>query len=260
MTSDLVETGHSEGGPPPLRNQPTVASGVTGNAHPAVPVSPSGPVPTGPSAGRLAAEDAAVQYEQVAARLLSLGETGHFSLAVTSTVSGEGVSTVCVGLAFALAKSTSREVLLIDANLRRPSLHEMLGKPMGPGLHELLAGKGDPDHPEMADSPMHTDVRAFRTKVPNLWLLPSGASMEYPAQLMTSEAAKGHISHLRDRFDFVIIDCPPVLSAVDTASICRLADGVVLVLRSGLIPRDEVTRAKNLLEGATILGVILNGV
>lgn len=228
----------SEGGPPiPGTADPRVQSTGDGGA---------GRAPTGSPSGVPISDEDVAKYERVVAKLLSAGDTGHYSLAVTSSVSGEGVSTACVGLAVALATSTAGKVLLVDANLRRPSLHEWFGAPPGPGLGDLVAGSA------------HQPV--FGTKVPNLWLLPSGVAQKHPAQLMTSEAARVQIQGFRTHFDYVVIDCPPVLSTVEAASVCRLADGVIIVLRAGLTPREDVSRTKGLLAGAPIMGVILNGV
>lgn len=202
-----------------------------------------GPV-SGPSSHVVDAD--ASEYERVVARLLSAGETGHLTLAVTSSVSGEGVSEVSAGLAVALATSTTKRVLLVDANLRCPSLHERFGVPVGPGLCDLIGGA--------------SDLVAVRTPIPNLHLLPSGTSAQHPAQLMTSEAAQTRMKGLQTHFDYVVLDCPPVLSTVDGASICRFAGGVIIVVRSGLTPREDVDRTQDLLKGAPILGVVLNGV
>jgi len=193
-----------------------------------------------------ALDDDLSKYERLVARLLSDGDAENHLLAVTSSVSGEGVSTVCAGLAVALARNTTRSVLLVDANLRRPALHERFGIPLGPGLRDFIAGTAS--------------QVAFGTNVPNLSLLPSGASVQHPAQLMTSETARTRIRALQTRFDYVVVDCPPVLSTVDAVSICRLADGVIVVLRSGLTPREDIERTRELLADAPLMGVILNGV
>jgi Mrp family chromosome partitioning ATPase len=168
---------------------------------------------------------------------------------------------VCVGLAVALATSTTKSVLLLDANLRRPALHQLLGAPLRPGLRELLAERGQPHRPyDPARVPAEPEVSALSTTVPNLWLLPSGDVMEHPAQLMTSEATKIQIEALRARYHYVVIDCPPLLAAVDAASICRFASGVIVVVRAGVTPREDVRRAQELLEGVPILGAVLTGV
>lgn len=198
-----------------------------------------------PHPGAFVGDDVASQFELVAARLLSVGQGGHFALAVTSSVLGEGVSTVSAGLAVTLANSTTKRVLLVDANLRHPSLHQLFGVSAQPGLHELVEGN---------------QISALPTALPNLWVVSSGAPVEHAVQLMTSEAAIKQLRLLRERFDYLIIDCPPVLSAAETISICRLANGVIIVVRSGLTPRDDVARARGMLEGTPVMGVILNGV
>ncbi len=206
-------------------------------------------------------EEAIAQYERVSARLLYAGNGEPFTLAVTSSVSGEGVSTVSLGLALSLATSTPTKVALVDANLRNPTLHRMLGLPLQPGLRETVEGN---EHFEWQSDPSELfgalGLAASQSVVPNLWLVPSGEPMSHPAQLTTSEGAKAAIRGLKSRFGYVVIDCPPVLSAVDASSLCRLADGVVLVVRAGLTPRDDIMRARELLVGVPILGVILNGV
>lgn len=209
-------------------------------------------------------DEAVAQYGGVAARLLLSGESGPFTLVVTSAVSGEGVSTVSIGLAVALAASTTKSVVLLDTNLRRPALHDMLGLPLEPGLHQVVSeepvkrGRGrTPDSSKLFGA-LGRD--ALSTSVSNIWLVPAGAWMSNPAQLTTSAASRIAINSLHERFDFVIVDCPPVLSAVDAASICRLAGGVVLVVRAGVTPREDVKRAQELLRGEPVMGVVLNGV
>jgi len=247
MSSQAAQTQRVTAGPAPsARREParSEAEGVSATERDLAPK--DGDVRVGvPSVPLVNAEDVA-KYERVVARLLSGSDTKNRTLAVTSSVSGEGVSTVCVGLAVALARSTTKSVLLVDANLRRPALHERFGVPLDPGLCDLIAGTAN-----------HA---ASRTTVPNLCLLPSGTSHQSPAQLMTSEAARARIPELQNYFDYVIVDCPPVLSAVDAPTLCRLASGVIIVLRSGLTPREDVGRTRDLLDGAPIMGVILNGV
>jgi polysaccharide biosynthesis transport protein len=207
-------------------------------------------------------DEAVAQYGGVAARLLLAGESGPFTLVVTSAVSGEGVSTVSIGLAVALAASTTKSVVLLDANLRRPALHDMLGLPFEPGLHQVVSDQ----HVRKGRTPDSSKLfgalgrDALGTSVPNIWFVPAGAHMSNPAQLTTSAASRIAINSLHERFDFVIVDCPPVLTAVDAASICRLAGGVVLVVRAGITPREHVKRAQELLRGEPVMGVVLNGV
>jgi capsular exopolysaccharide synthesis family protein len=207
------------------------------------------------------ADDALAQYGRLIARLLVAGELEPYMLAVTSAVPGEGVTSVCLGLAAALAASTVKDVALVDANLRRPALHTTMGLAGQPGLHEVVAGneayEWRPDSAEYFGALSRT---AVETAVPGLWLVPSGERMANPAQLTTSDGARAALKSLRARFNYTIIDCPPVLAAVDAVPICRSADAAVIVMRAGITPREEVKRAQELLKGVPIMGVILNGV
>jgi polysaccharide biosynthesis transport protein len=211
--------------------------------------------------GVLSADEALAQYGRLIGRLLVAGELEPYMLAVTSAVPGEGVTSICVGLAAALAASTVKDVALVDANLRCPALHTTLGLPGHPGLHEVVAGnEGYEWRPDSAEYFGALSRTAAQTEVPNLWLVPSGAPMANPAQLTTSDGARAAMKSLRARFNYSIVDCPPVLTAVDAVPICRSADAAVIVMRAGLTPREQVKRAQELLKGVPIMGVILNGV
>ena len=183
----------------------------------------------------------AARYERVVSRMLFSEAGEHFTLVVTSAASGEGGTTTCVGVARALAASTRKSVLLIDANLRRPALHALFGIDQQPGLADLTSD-------------------AVATAVPNLFVVPSGSAVENPAQLITSGPAHTALRLISAQFDYVIIDCPPLLEAVEAGSICRLGTGVVLVLRAGITPREDAIEARDRLEGMPVMGVILTGV
>lgn len=208
-----------------------------------------------------ARERAVVQYERVAAKLLYAAGGKPFTLAVTSSVAGEGVSSVSLGLAVALSASTTRGVALVDGNLHRPTLHTMLRLPASPGLRDVIAGNENFQWSRDAEE-LYGALRldAMETSVPNLWFVPSGGRADHPAQITTCDGAKAALRALGNRFGFVVMDCPPVLSAVDAASLCRMADGTLLVVRAGLTPREDITRARELLEGVPLLGAVLNGV
>lgn len=200
------------------------------------------------------------QYSALASRILfSEGEHG-FTIAVTSAQSGEGVTTTAVGVALALAQSTAKDILLVDANVRKPALHDLFSTTATPGLHEMLVGHGRLGWRLRNSAPPDPAGFGMRaTSIPNLWLLPSGAEMEQPTRLMTSDAVRACVHGLRSRFDYVVLDAPPVLSAVDAVSVCRQCDGVAVVIRTGLTPREDASRALALLQGAPVMGVVLNG-
>lgn len=182
----------------------------------------------------------AANYEQVVSRMLFANDEGRFMLAVSSAIGGEGVTTASVGVARALAQSTSKKVVLVDANLRRPALHDIFGVGREPGFSGLK-------------------LTPLPTKVPNLFVVPSGAAVENPTQLATSPAARKALQGLAEHFDYVIVDCPPLLAGVDAESICRVSSGVVLVIRAGVTPREDVTRAVERIGATPVLGVILTG-
>jgi polysaccharide biosynthesis transport protein len=172
---------------------------------------------------------------------------GH-TLLVTSSEPSEGKTTSAANIAVSLARLRQR-VLLIDADLRKPRLHEMFGEDQKPGLADVLAGK--------------TSSRDFRkTKVSGLWLMPAGTPLRNPADLLGSPRFTKLIEELRSHFDWIVLDSPPVLAVADPCMIARVASGVLLVLDCGRTSRDVATAAVQRLEAvrAPLLGAMLNGV
>lgn len=231
-----------------------IAAASIGRAPAAVEVSDGG---RAMSVGAAAARDigfsaeVVARCERVAARLAYAGDP-RMCVAVTSAVPGEGVSTVATGVAFALAGMTSGRVVLVDANLDEPHLHQLLHSPQSPGLSEALssssraAGTGQ--------------VNAYRTALPNLWVLPTGASPARVMPLLTAEGSRQFLGQLKASFDYVILDTPPLLASVEAESICRLAGSVALVVRCHATPRDDVRRATAMLDGVPVIGAIMTGV
>jgi capsular exopolysaccharide synthesis family protein len=169
-------------------------------------------------------------------------------LLVTSARPGEGKSTICANLALRLA-SSGRRVLLLDADLRRPSLHQVFGVPNRTGLSQLLVGEMEPHD-------------ACQEIASGLTLLPSGPPPPDPQQLLMSEELDRVLRLMRDSFDMIVIDSPPVLSCSDAAILSRRVDGVIVVLSSGRVNAADVQLLRRRLEevGATILGSVLNRV
>lgn len=172
---------------------------------------------------------------------------GH-TLLVTSSEPSEGKTTSAANIAVSLARLRQR-VLLIDADLRKPRLHEMFGEDQKPGLADVLSGK--------------TSSRDFRkTKVSGLWLMPAGTPLRNPADLLGSPRFSKLIEELRAHFDWIVLDSPPVLAVADPCMIARVASGVLLVLDCGRTSRDVAAAAVQRLEAvsAPILGAMLNRV
>ena len=168
------------------------------------------------------------------------------TLLVTSPGAHEGKSTVLVNLAMAFVE-TGRRVLLIDADLRRASLHRALNVPNERGLVDILKSTEWPD--------------GFRRVAPGLDFIPAGIKTETPSSLLSSRRMVELIAMAGQRADVVLIDSPPVLAVADTLPLMTRVDGVVLVVSYGVTRRRSLVRAKAQLDkvGARLIGVIVNG-
>ncbi|MDV7198350.1 polysaccharide biosynthesis tyrosine autokinase [Rhodococcus kroppenstedtii] len=167
-------------------------------------------------------------------------------LVVTSAVPGEGKTTTAVNLALVLAEAGHR-VVLVEGDLRRPRVSKYLGLVGSVGLSTVLSGQADVD-----------DVLQ-PTKFPGVDVLASGPLPPNPSELLGSEASRTVMATLRSRFDYVVVDAPPLLPVTDASVITAHADGALVVARHGHTKREEITRALgNLAQvGAPVLGVIL---
>lgn len=173
-------------------------------------------------------------------------------LLLTSPGPGEGKTTISTNLAIALAR-TGREVLLVDADLRKPRVHEIFGLANDTGLSDLLrAEKRATEH----------EVRALcqSTELAGLNVLTSGKGDEETLDLLSRRRSQELMNQLRSQFDAVIIDTPPVMHLADARVLGRLADAVVLVVRAGETSRDVAIAARRRLaeDGIPLLGTILN--
>lgn len=171
-------------------------------------------------------------------------------IVVTSALPQEGKTTTSINTAVVLAQKGIR-VLLIDADLRRPSIHKTLG--MGPhsGLSNVLTGS------------ITLDQAITRSSVlPNLFVLPAGTPPPNPAELLASANMREVLSQLREQYDHVVIDTPPSLSVTDAVVLSPRADAVVLVIRSGQTTKQALRRSRDLLMqvNAKVVGVLLNAV
>lgn len=171
---------------------------------------------------------------------------------VTSPSPREGKSTVATNLAIALAE-IHRRVLLVDADLRRPRLHTIFGQANTWGLSDILR-----DETPCAEYPVEALGR--RTHVPGLFSLPSGPNSHDSLRLLYSTRMTDLVNRLRQDFDAVLIDTPPVLAVADARVLSRLVDVIVLVVRAGLTTRESAAAAVKVLEadGVPVLGTVLN--
>ncbi|MCU1431248.1 MAG: hypothetical protein JWP95_353 [Actinotalea sp.] len=171
------------------------------------------------------------------------------SLVVTASVHREGSSLTAANLALAVAEE-GRSVLLVDTDLRAPSLARICGTPEGPGLTALLQGTATLD-----------DV-VVPWGLPGLFVLPAGIAPAEPGRLIHSAAMNAFLKAARKRYDLVLLDAAPLTTLTDAAVLARKTDGALVVARSRKVRRPEVEDALASLEavGATCLGLILNAV
>jgi len=169
------------------------------------------------------------------------------SILVTSAAKHEGKSLIAANLAIAIAKrEEEKNVLLIDFDLRRPTIYSLFGIERIPGINSLLEGKSE----------LYNVVH--NTELANLKIIPSGRAIDSPSQLLKN--AKDVLDKCKESFDIIICDSPPVVPADDASMLAPYMEGVLMVVMAGKTDRMIVKRAVEILESvnAKILGIALN--
>jgi len=168
-------------------------------------------------------------------------------IVITSSIPEEGKSLVAANLALNQSRSKVLHAVLIDGDLRRPQLGSRFGFHRSlPGLSEVLRGER-----------RLSDV-VYRLAGSGLWFLPAGMTPENPIELMQSARLQQVLEELETFFDWIVIDTPPVLPLADTPLWMKLADGVLLVVREGVCEKKQVERALEIIDPATMIGVVIN--
>ena len=171
-----------------------------------------------------------------------------FVVGVTSAVYGEGKTTVAMNLAGTMAQNSSQRVALMDANLRNWDLQTRLNLPPCPGLVDVLEG-GEDDLTNIIQ----------KTELDNFSIIPAGRAAANPARLARSPLFGEVMSALRMQNDFIVMDMAPILPVADTRVLANLVDGIVIVIRAGVTPREIVARAVEAVGNDRVIGVVLNG-
>jgi polysaccharide biosynthesis transport protein len=171
------------------------------------------------------------------------------SLVLTSALAGEGKSTMSLGLAVSAARLNKR-VLLIDADLRRPSLHQLLNLPNDQGLSTFLKS-------DIPIAQLTADQTANNRS--NLAIITAGPSSGDPAKLLSSPRMRDLIASFEQHYDLVLIDAPPVLGMVDAVLASSCASGTLLVGRLDQVTRAELSQAMAMLKPLNMIGVVANG-
>lgn len=177
------------------------------------------------------------------------GERQLKTILVTSTAPGEGKSFVCANLAISLARGMDQYCLVVDCDLRRPTLAGLFGLGNEPGISEYLQKKCEV--PEVIQ----------KTSVDKLGLLSSGRPPVNPSELLGSARMEGLVQELSSRYDdrFIIFDSPPIQAASETSVLAKQVDGVVLVVRWGASGRAHVKRLVDNIGKDKIVGIVFNG-
>ncbi|HUE75258.1 MAG TPA: CpsD/CapB family tyrosine-protein kinase [Chloroflexota bacterium] len=169
------------------------------------------------------------------------------TLLVTSTSAAEGKSTTIANLAVTFA-SAGNQVVLVDSDLRRPSLDGLFGLNNAKGLTSIMLDDSDPT------------LVLQPTQVDRLRVLTSGPLPPNPSELLGSQRLDRILKTLSESVDLVLLDCPPIIAVTDAAVLARKVDAVLLVVNAGKTRREHAARARQLLDkvNANVLGVVLN--
>lgn len=168
-------------------------------------------------------------------------------IGVTSSMRGEGKSTTAVNLSYVLAEKGSR-VLLVDGDLRIPSVAKKMDIPGSPGLTDVLMGK-------------HDRIEEYKSALLDTWyIMPSGDIPPNPSELLGSKRMESALASLREKFDYIVIDLPPVNIVSDALSISSLITGMIVVIREEYTEKKELERCFRQLKlsNVNILGCVMN--
>jgi protein-tyrosine kinase len=192
---------------------------------------------------------AAEQYRSLRTRLKRV-ESGRTlrTIVITSPSIGDGKSLTAANLSLTMAQEFQHRVLLIDADLRRPTVHRLFGLADGPGLSDVLMSGAELDQ-ALVSLPDH-----------HLTVLPAGMPPTHPAELLGSATMRRVLDTLRQRFDRILIDMPPVAPLADLHIVVPMVDGLLMIVRAGITPKPAIERALSGLDQSKVLGLVLNEV
>ena len=189
----------------------------------------------------------AEKFRFLAVRLRQLRQSRPLKkVLITSTIPQEGKSTVAANLACTLARRKPQKTLLLEGDLRRPTIAERFGLGRVAGLSEWFRGES-------------TAMNIYRLESLGLWVMPAGNAAENPLELMQSGKLPALMEQLTAWFDWIVIDSPPVLPLGDTSIWARLADGIMLVTRPGVTEKHQLERGLEALDKSKLLGALVNG-
>lgn len=194
-------------------------------------------------------DSGAEEFRRLRSRLYQFRDSQPIkSLLVTSGLPGEGKSFIASNLAISLARHQDCRVLLIDGDLRKPSLHSVLGAPSTPGLSDYLGGKAT------------VSEIVQRGNISNLSFIPAGTPVENAAELAGNYYIEELVRGLSNEFDWIVTDSSPVIPVSDAVNLARACDGVLLVARAAKTPFDIAQKAQKEFKNTRVIGFVLNAV
>lgn len=203
-------------------------------------------------AAHSAGNGASEQYRKLKSTLVKLSQLGRFenSLMVTSAVGGEGKTLTSLNLAITLAQEYDHTVLLVEADIRSPSVLKYLGMKADIGLTDCIL-----DGIDIGRALIKTDIG-------NLTILPAGRMVSNPVELFSSKKMQSLLEEIKNRYAnrYIIVDTTPLLPFAEPQFIANIVDGVLLVVREGYTSMDKLDKSLGLLKNHNLLGVICNAV
>ncbi len=192
------------------------------------------------------------QYKIIRTNIQSMKATrGLKTFVITSSINGEGKTVTCINLVIEMAGDLNgKNILLIDADMRKGRVAQYMGLNKTPGLSEILKGEIEPD------------AAFVSPNIDNLTIIPSGRAPKNPAELLGSKKMKVLLESLKARFDYIFIDSPPVMPLTDPSILGGIADGVIIVAQAGRTQRDMIKHVEQRLTQAhaNTLGYIITNV
>jgi capsular exopolysaccharide synthesis family protein len=190
---------------------------------------------------------AAEQYRSLRTRIKRAeGNRSIRAIVITSPSKGDGKSLTAANLALTMGQEFQQRVLLVDADLRRPTIHRLFGLGDGPGLTDVLMGGAELEAALVALPEYH------------LTILPAGTPPSHPAEMLGSSAMRRVLETLRTGFDRILIDMPPVAPLADLHIVAPQVDGLLMIVRAGMTARPAIERALAGIEVSKVLGLVLN--
>ena len=183
----------------------------------------------------------AEQYKVLRTNLYTLSsstETPLKTFLITSSVAGEGKGISASNIAYCISLEKEKRVLLLDADLRKPTIHQLFGLPRSPGFSDFLTDNID------------IDYLLKRPAIENLYVITTGGSIRNPTETLNKTKLSDLFNKIKTKFDYIIIDSPPVINVTDTLILAPLCDAVILIVKADSTPRKFVTESFDLLKNS----------